>query len=160
MYTKMNKKSFILVFFLSLLNFASFDSIASSTDTSEPLSAKNWFKNNYAPLWKNDKNLQLVKLKEFYHEAGFMRDRGQLIQWQMPSTLEQLITMEKDKGWQTSKIISIQTQQINQSSSALTVVWQSEYSDQSVEISCEWYLADLEGENWIFTQHRFIDCLQ
>ncbi|MFT5692537.1 MAG: hypothetical protein ACI92E_001872 [Oceanicoccus sp.] len=159
MNTKMIRKPFVMGVFISLSVFSTFESIAGSATIQEPLSAKSWFKNSYAPLWKSHKTLQLEKLRKFYHASGFMRDQNRLTQWQIPSTLENLIAMVKDKGWQTSKIISIQAQQINQSNVALTVVWQSEYSDQSIEMSCEWYLANFEEKNWIFTQHSFMNCL-
>jgi hypothetical protein len=144
---------------LILTTHISHASYADSTNVGTPLSAKNWFINDYAPLWKNNRSLQLDQVKNYYHAVGFMRQQGQLIQWQIPSSLEQLIAMVRDKGWQSSKVLSVQAQTLNPSSVALTVVWQSQYSDQSLVVSCEWYLADFEEEHWGFTQHNFIDCL-
>jgi len=162
MQVKLKNKHLFLTFLLLpfiLTTHISRASYADSTNSDEPLSAKDWFINDYAPLWKNNISLQLDQIEKYYHAVGSMRQQGKFIQWEIPSSLEQLLAMVRDKGWQGSKVLSVQAQTLNQSSVALTVVWQSHYSDQSLVVSCEWYLADFEEEHWGFTQHDFIDCL-
>ncbi len=152
-------RQFLYALFLSILLCAPLNSAANFTIDQRNLSAENWFINHYAPLWKNGDNLLLKKLEYFYHPSGFMRQQGKLIQWQFPATFEGLLLSVKEAGWQSAKVLSIQPQQINQHSVALTVIWQSEYSSRAKVISCEWYLADFEQSRWRITQHNFIHCL-
>jgi hypothetical protein len=123
------------------------------------ISAERWFKDYYAPVWKNGETLTLLNLSKFYHPTGFIRQQGKLIKWQFPDTFKELLLSVKKSGWKSAQVLSIQTKKLNKNTAILTVVWQTDYAEKTGAISCEWYLADFNEGRWQFTQFGFMKCL-
>jgi len=148
---------------LSLLCVLVFPGLANATgtinvDAELNNSAKQWFVKHYAPVWENTQSLNSKALAPLYHQQGFMRMGEQLVLWQQPASIEQLLHELNRQQWLSAKVLSIQADNIGPSTQSLNVVWQSDYKNLAAQISCEWYLLENLQEKWKIIGQRYIDC--
>ena len=120
-----------------------------------------WYQNHYAPLWKETPWEKVEKVLAFYDEAIFLHPP------ESPATavssrtwLTNSLEEWKSDGWIGSVIAEYRSDQLNPSTAVFKVKWRDWYNDGREEFSCGWYMADLIGDGWIFTQYAEIDCAE
>jgi hypothetical protein len=155
---KIRQLAFYLVFLsASLLPWHAVNAADADTDT-ETDSAKQWFVEQYAPVWKNTHSLDAQALAPLYHSQGLMRVGDELALWQNPASIEQLIQETKRQEWQSARLINVRPLKIGPTTESLNVVWQSDFKEQSAQISCEWYLLEKLEQQWKIIGHRYTEC--
>jgi hypothetical protein len=72
--------------------------------------------------------------------------------------LSQGIEGWRSDGWVSSILAGYQLDQLNPSTALFKSKWLDLYEDGSEEFSCAWYMADLNGGRWTFTDYAEIEC--
>ncbi|MEM7359397.1 MAG: hypothetical protein AAF431_09880 [Pseudomonadota bacterium] len=118
-----------------------------------------WFKKEYAKLWsktpwkKRDEILSHYVENFTEHPAdGFQRTYSR-----QDFIGDEMLTW-KSQGWLSSNIAAFQSEQINDTTVMFRVMWRDDYKSGEMEISCGWYMADFNGEKWLFTQYADFEC--
>ena len=155
---KIRQLAFYLVFLsASLLPWHAVNAADADTDT-ETDSAKQWFVEQYAPVWENTHSLNTKALAPLYHSQGLIRVGDELVLWQNPESIEQSIQEIKRQEWQSARLINVRPLKIGPTTESLNVVWQSDFKQQFAQISCEWYLLEKLEQQWKIIGHRYTEC--
>ena len=121
--------------------------------------ADDWYKNEYAPLWKENVKEKLDESLAYYEEAIQVHPGDgptttvNLEEWMFESLDEWT-----EAGWSGSDVAAFHSDQLNASTVTFKVKWLDRYVDGSEEFSCGWYLAARKNDKWLFTQYATIDC--
>lgn len=139
------------IFLLSFLCLA--DAMADVPDPEQ------WFRTDYAPIWRVSADLQSGLVASFYHseiiihEPGEGRGRVDSDQW-----IDELLTTWASEGWLGSTVPDIRAHRINETTTTFTTRWLDRYEGGETEYSCGWYLADYLDGQWQFTHYAEMDC--
>lgn len=127
----------------------------------ETSAVDDWYQNDYAPLWKENPWEKLEDTVGYYDETLYLHPSEDAItavdsrEW-----LARNLAEWKSDGWLGSAIAEYRSDQLNPTTTMFKVKWRDWYADGSEEFSCGWYVADLEGDTWLFTQYAEIDCAE
>jgi len=118
-----------------------------------------WFKNQYAPLWKENPWDKVDEIAKFYGESvGVHPPRGAVPVVTSRLWLSRGIDGWRSEGWFSSVLAGYQSNMLNPSTVLIKAKWLDLYSDGSKEFSCGWYLADFDRGRWSFTEYAEIEC--
>lgn len=143
------------IMFIGLIHLLALPAFA---DTS---AIDDWYQNSYAPLWKEAPWDKLEEAMAYYDETLFLHPPDDEItavdsrEWLAGS-----LAGWKSDGWLGSAVAEYRSDLLNPSTVMFKVKWRDWYADGSEEFSCGWYVADLDGESWVFTQYAEIDCAE
>jgi hypothetical protein len=121
--------------------------------------ADEWYRNHYAPIWKENSWDKLDEAAAHYDKTILVHPPGgdvELVdsrQWLAKSLQEW-----KSGGWVGSDIAGYEFDQLNPSTAAFKIKWRSWYVEADEDFECSWYLADARGDTWVITQFAMIDC--
>jgi hypothetical protein len=134
-----------------------FSSPANSED--EVMSPADWYQNHYARVWKENSWDKLEEIAFFYDETLYIHSPdGPMTsvisrEWSADS-----VAVWKAEGWLGSDVSELRVDQLNATTVAFKSKWRDWYADGTEVFSCAWYLADLKGGRWLFTQFADMDC--
>jgi len=123
------------------------------------IGADEWYRNHYAPIWKENSWDKLDEAASHYdktiqvHPPAGGVEHVDSHQWLAASLQEW-----KADGWIGSDIAAYQFDQLNPSSATFKVKWRSWYVEADEDFECSWYLADARNDAWVITQYATIDC--
>lgn len=127
----------------------------------ETQSVDDWYQNLYAPLWKENAWNKLEEGLAFYDETLYLHPaEGPITAVDSREWLAKSLAGWKADGWLGSAVTELRSDQLNPSTVAFKAKWKDWYTDGTEEFSCGWYVADLEGDTWVFTQYAEIDCAE
>lgn len=118
-----------------------------------------WYAESYGPLWHDQSWDKMEEILSHYdaeiwdHSAEGKPQRIQTDTW-----IEGAMKEWRAEGWVSSEVPDIRINRINSSTASFTTRWLDHYSNREDEYSCAWYLADLIGGTWKFTQFASVDC--
>jgi hypothetical protein len=127
----------------------------------EALPVDDWYQNHYAPLWKENPWDKVEEAAAYYADTIYLHPSDSTItavdsrQW-----LAENLEGWRSDGWLGSAVAEYQRDQLNASTAMFKVKWRDWYAGGEEEFSCGWYLADIEGDDWVFTQYAEIDCAE
>ena len=135
--------------------------LPSTLARAEPIvpDTNDWFKNQYAPPWKDVPWNHVDEISEFYaetigvHSPGNTDPKVSSRPW-----LAQIINNWKSDGWISSILVKSQSDRLNHSTVLFKAKWLDLYSDGSEELSCGWYMADLFRDRWLVVEYAEIEC--
>ena len=145
----------LLSFCIALIGLASTSVLAESI-TPDP---NDWFEEQYAPLWKAESWNSVDEIAKFYREVIAIHpptDNIPVVNSRL--WLSQGIEGWRSDGWVSSILAGYQSDQLNPSTALFKSKWLDVYADGSEEFSCSWYMADLSGGRWTFTDYAEIEC--
>jgi hypothetical protein len=118
-----------------------------------------WFKNQYAPTWKDVPWNHVDEIAKFYAETISVHSPGNT-EPMVPSLpwLSQIINSWKSDGWVSSILLGSQSDRLNHSAVLFKAKWLDMHSDGSEEFSCGWYMADLFHGRWLVVAYAEIEC--
>ncbi|MFT7690502.1 MAG: hypothetical protein ACI88U_001222, partial [Porticoccaceae bacterium] len=76
-----------LTFYLVFLSATLIPWHAVNAADADTESAKQWFVEQYAPVWENTHSLDAQALASLYHSQGLMRVGDELALWQNPASI-------------------------------------------------------------------------
>lgn len=118
-----------------------------------------WYADRYALLWKERAWEKVEEIAEYYDETIGLHPPDRVVNVVVSSSwLENSIEEWRLHGWVSSIIVDYQSDQLNPTTTLFKVKWLDRYSDGTEEFSCGWYMADLQGDSWAFTQYADMDC--
>ncbi len=135
--------------------------VASATAETDVLSADDWYKNHYAPLYAEnpwDNVEQLAKLFDadfHYHMSDGTVEKTNGATW-----ISEGIAGWKAEGWLGSELVGYKSDLLNATTAVFKAKWRDTYADGNIALECGWYMADLKDDSWVFTQYAGIDCEQ
>ena len=134
--------------------------LSAEAETTVP-TADDWYKNQYAPLWKENSWDKLEELAGFYDKTiSYHPLDGNITTIRSRPWIAENLQEWKSDGWLGSDIAAIQSDQLNFSTTTFKTMWRDWYADGHEEFSCGWYTADFTGDGWKFSQYVEIDCAE
>ena len=134
--------------------------VASSTFAEDhKITAEAWFKNQYAPLWKDAPWDNAEAIAGYYVET--MTSYSPTGGTEQSNTLESMsesMDYWRSESWVSSVLSRLKTDSLNPATAAFKAKWLDIYEDGSEESSCGWYLATRGSDGWKFTSYTDIDC--
>lgn len=141
--------------FFALVSVACFGSNANEVVEND---ATFWFKNDYAPVWKDSKSLNGNTLASKFVKQGTMRQLdGSVNRWQSPLDFKLFVQKNLSVGWRHSEVLSVTEIPLTPNSSTLSVKWRSQFG-KKIAFSCEWYLLDKLADQWQISQQAMQRC--
>ena len=123
--------------------------------------ADEWYKNHYAPLWKENSWDKLDEAAAHYDKTIQVHPpTGDVTQVDSRQWLQESLQEWKADGWVGSDIAAYQFDQLNPSTATFKVKWRSWYVEADEDFECSWYLADARSGSWVITQYATIDCAE
>ena len=120
---------------------------------------EDWFRNEYAPLWKADPWSKLSAIDEFYDDSITIHPADGAVSAVPSHTwLAQSIDGWRADGWVSSLLAGFRSDRINPSTVLFITKWQDLYADGHKEFSCGWYVADVVDGRWKFTRYEEVGC--
>lgn len=145
--------NYIVIALLLAASHAQADATAQSADE--------WYQDHYAPLWKENAWDKLDAAAVFYDETIYLHPpEGAITAVASREWLADAMQGWKSEGWLGSDVAEFRSDRLNASTVAFKARWRDWYKDGSEEFSCGWYVADLRGGVWVFTQYAEIDCAE
>ena len=144
-----------LIIAIAAVAFAQNSVIAESTLPD----ADDWFRSNYAELWKEnawDKLEEILVLFDqtvFYHPPAGIVEAQDSHRW-----MKEIMREWKADGYKSSEMTGYRFEQLNFSTATFRTRWIDRKFDGSEVINCWWYMADAKNDTWVFTQLAEIDC--
>lgn len=135
--------------------------LAALSALAETPAVDDWYRNDYAPLWKEEPWDKLEEALAYYDETLYLHPPGGPVtavnsrEW-----LARSLAGWQSDGWLGSAVAEYRSDQLNPSTAMFKVKWRDWYADGEEEFSCGWYVADLEGDTWVFTQYAEISCAE
>ena len=121
--------------------------------------AEAWYKNDYAPLWKDAPWDNVEAIASHYAETmtsyaptGGSSDSNSL------ASMAESIEYWQTEDWISSVLTDLKTDVLNPATATFKAKWLDVYKDGSEESSCGWYLATRGADGWKFTTYTDIDC--
>jgi len=120
-----------------------------------------WYLKQYAPLWKEKPWEKVKEGAVFYDETLYLHPPdGPITPVDSREWLARSLEGWKSDGWLGSDVAELRSNRLNPTTVAFKARWRDWYTDGTEEFSCGWYLADLKGDRWVFTQYAEIDCAE
>jgi len=120
-----------------------------------------WYLKQYAPLWKEGAWNKLEEATAYYDETLYLHPPdGTITPVDSRPWLARSLEGWKADGWLGSDVAELRSDQLNPTTVAFKAKWRDWYTDGTEEFSCGWYVADLKGDRWVFTQYTEIDCAE
>jgi hypothetical protein len=142
--------------------FGFFLSIGLFADEAD-LSAEQWYRNLYAPLWADDPaanidNVVALYTPSFhYHSADEGLKVVKTSEW-----MNEVVTRWVAEGWLNSELADLEAKGINASTNASTFAfhtrWRDHYRNQDSVFSCGWYVVDKTDGGWIISGYADTEC--
>jgi len=131
-------------------------SVIADNQQAEP---EQWYREMYSPIFLDSPAERLDEIQKYYademliHSSEGETSRQDKIKW-----LSGLLAAWQGDGWLTSELKDLHIDRINVSTVSFKSSWVDHYEGAEDEISCGWYLAGLDGDQWKFTAYTYIDC--
>lgn len=120
-----------------------------------------WYLTQYTPLWKENAWDKLEEATVYYDETLYLHPPdGPITPVDSREWLAKSLEGWKADGWLGSDVAEYRSDRLNPTTVAFKARWRDWYADGSEDFSCGWYLADLKGDRWVFTQYGEIDCAE
>jgi hypothetical protein len=127
-----------------------------AAETPDP---EKWYAEDYVPIWRKVTPNTADEATYFYHsEIRGHEPGGEVITYDAPTWLTDLVAEWVADGWTGSEVPNIQVNRINESTTSFTARYLDYYEGGATEYSCGWYLADLMDGQWKFTHYAEINC--
>ena len=120
-----------------------------------------WYLKQYTPLWKENAWDKLEEATVYYDETIYLHPAdGTITPVDSREWLAKSLEGWKSDGWLGSDVAEYRSDQLNPTTVAFKAKWRDWYADGREEFSCGWYIADFDGDRWVFTQYGEIDCAE
>ena len=112
-------------------------SVSSARADTSALAADDWYKNQYAPIWKENTWDKLEEVAGFYDETiSYHPPNGNFTTIVSRTWLKESLQEWKSDGWLGSDIAAFQSDQLNLSTVTFKIMWRDWYADGHEEFSC------------------------
>jgi len=122
---------------------------------------KNWFVNQYVPLWISIESVDPIKIQEYWIE-GFRDHPIDLESRAVENSAEQwqrTIERYRDEGMQESIFLDAQAERINDFTVLLSARWKDDPPVSPDEpFFCDMYLVGKFEDSWKITNYFTVDC--
>lgn len=146
-----------LTSFVVLLFFGTLPAAAETN----ALSADDWYKNHYAPLYAENPWDKIEQLAELFDEnLHYHTSDGTVVVTDGAKWISEGVAGWKADGWLGSELAGYESDLLNATTAAFKAKWRDRYADGTVVFECGWYLADLKNESWTITQYADVDCAE
>jgi len=123
------------------------------------LSAEQWYRESYAPLWSGTPAQDVDKILVHYaDEVVTHADDGTISRDPQRAWLAAPMAEWVAEGWLRAEMIDLETRVINTSTASFMATWKDYYANGTTEVSCGWYLADLSAGEWKITEYADTSC--
>ncbi len=131
-------------------------SVGADNEQADP---EQWYREAYGPIWADRPTERLDEILEYYaDEVVVHSSEGEISRQDNFKWLSALMTEWQEGGWLSSELKGLQIDRINASTVSFKSSWLDHYEGAEDQISCGWYLAGLDGDQWRFTVYTEIDC--